>query len=147
MKQESQIRKCPGDSVGGILYKGDKILMLWRLSYPQGWAPPAGHVDKHGSSEQALKNEFKEEVGIEVLDAKLIFNGVINNPCKRGFNQHEWFVCEIPEGSWQGEPRVMEPEKAREVRWFTEEEITEISTQDLDPAWHDIFKKLGLRKS
>ena len=40
------VKKCDHTSVGMLVWKNKKILLIERKKAPFGFAPPAGHVDK-----------------------------------------------------------------------------------------------------
>ena len=55
--------------VGGIIVKGDKILIAQRsdrADHPLKWEFPGGKVLSNENINQALMREFKEELGIEI---------------------------------------------------------------------------------
>lgn len=139
-------RECPGDSVGAIIKNEEvKILLLERLTYPLGWALPAGHRDNEVPEEQA-KREVAEEVCLIVKKLKLILGPIkIMNQCSRPknseikYNCHNWWVYEALD--WQGEPSSGEPDKIGRVEWF---DIAQIKDLNLDPAWEILFQKLKL---
>ena len=56
--------QCDNTSVGMIVRNDkDELLLIERKNEPYGFAPPAGHVDDHGSFEDAARAELEEEVG------------------------------------------------------------------------------------
>ena len=50
-------------SVGALIEKGGKFLLIDRNLHPFGFACVAGHVDEGELPEEALKREAKEESG------------------------------------------------------------------------------------
>jgi len=137
---------CPRGSVGAVIRRGNEILMLERLSYPPGWALPAGHMEIDGKTgsrerpEDALGRELEEEIGIRPVSWQLIFQGIIPNPCRHGFDAHEWWVYEIT--AWLGEPRLMEPTKHRVVEWKKPDFLASLADELYDPAWRMLIDKL-----
>jgi ADP-ribose pyrophosphatase YjhB (NUDIX family) len=89
-----------------LVWRNDKLLLIERKRFPFGFAPVSGHIDKHGGFEQAAKNELKEEVGLDVLNLKLIEEGRKENSCRRGGNWHYW---KIYEAEAIGEIKIMQP--------------------------------------
>jgi len=83
-KEEDRDRKyCPScnwtyyphvaASVGAIIIKGSKILMVKRNREPNKdtWMFPAGFVDFGEHPEETLKREIKEETGLQLKKASL----------------------------------------------------------------------------
>lgn len=81
--QETKIKDCDNTSVGMYVWKNEKLLLIERKKFPFGFAVPAGHVDKHGSFEDAARDEIQEEVGFEVTDLELITEGRKENVRRR----------------------------------------------------------------
>lgn len=63
---------CDNKSVGMIVWRNDKLLLIERKKPPFGFAPPAGHVDDDKSFEVAAKRELKEEVGLDTDNLELL---------------------------------------------------------------------------
>jgi len=76
-------KTCDHTSVGIIVRQGDKFLLIERMKFPFGFAPPAGHVDGDESFEIAARRELTEEVGLEAVSIKLLFEGRKENVCRR----------------------------------------------------------------
>lgn len=127
-------------SVGAIIKKKDKILMLDRAIFPFGWACPAGHVKKGEKIEDALKREIFEETNIKIKECKLIANEFIEwNECRKGVKGHEWFLYEIL--AWEGE--VKSNNEAKNIGWYSRKEILEL---ELETVWNYWFSKLKIIK-
>ena len=127
-------------SVGAIIKKNGKILMLDRAMFPFGWACPAGHVKKSEKEEEALKREIKAETNIKIKDFKLIAHEFIDwNECRKGVKGHEWFLYEIK--SWEGE--VKSNNESKEIGWYSKKEILEL---ELETVWNYWFSKFKIIK-
>lgn len=87
---------CDNQSVGVILRHEDEILLIDRATPPYGLACVAGHIDEHGTPEQAVIAEVYEEVGIELPEGALtpLIAGVrVDLACRRiGGDHHMWHV-------------------------------------------------------
>ncbi|MBI2632301.1 NUDIX hydrolase [Candidatus Pacearchaeota archaeon] len=124
-------------SVGAIIKKGDRILLIDRAVPPLGFACPAGHVEHKENFEDALLREVKEEIGMQVFGYKLLFEETLyGNDCNKGAHNHHWIVfeCEV-----RGDER-----KNREVKtigYYSKEEISKLK---LEPSWNIILKKLKI---
>lgn len=125
-------------TVGAIIKKGDKILLIDRKNIPLGFAGIAGHVDLRETPEQALIREVKEESNLDILGYNLLFEETFNdNPCVYNAKNHHWYVFEC-------ETRKTEPMKnneAKSIGWYSKEEIKDLELED---SWKRIFKKLGV---
>ncbi len=130
-------------SVGAVIKRNDKYLLIDRAKQPFGFAGPAGHVDKGETSEEALIREIKEETGLRIVGYKLIFEEFVERPewgsCTRGTNAHHWrlFECEV-----SGEIKRNE-EETKSIGWYSPEQIKNMK---LEPVWKYWFEKLGLIK-
>ncbi len=126
-------------SVGAIIKKDDKYLLVDRKKFPPGWACPAGHVDEGETPEQAMIREVEEETGLTVKKYKLILHEYsAENICSRGVKGHDFFVYEIT--AWQGGVRLNKEEHLN-ISWFTAEEMKKLK---LEPVWHDWLLKLHI---
>lgn len=127
-------------SVGALIKKGDKYLLIDRMKPPYGFASLAGHIDEGENSEQALLREVKEESGLNVLNYKLLCEEEINwNWCRRDVGVHYWYLyeCEV-----EGDIKENKQE-TKSIGWFSKSEINQLS---LEKVWAYWFKKIGLTK-
>ncbi len=125
-------------SVGAIIKKDNKYLLIERAVPPLGFAGIAGHIDEGESALQALKREIKEEGGIDAKNCELLFEEELDwNWCSKGVNAHYWhlFKCDV-----LGELTRSERE-TKSINWYSGEEIKELK---LEPAWEYWFKKLNI---
>lgn len=134
---------CDHKSVGVIVKnKRGQILLIERAQFPEGFAPPSGHIDSHGTPRQAARNELKEEVGLdaEIKHFRQIYHGIVKNRCRRkGGTWHRWWVFEAK--TWQGKVRLQKAE-AKGFRWTGPRTIARfIAAHRLDPAWENLFEK------
>ncbi len=150
---------CDHTSVGMLVWNGDKLLMIERKKFPAGFAPPAGHVDEHGSFEQAAIDEIKEEVGLTATKLDLILEGRRENACRREDGSwHYWKIYRIKS---DGELKRNESE-TKQAHWFDGEELRKFAkrtedyragqiseeswqaTPGLEEVWYDFFKELNI---
>ena len=124
-------------SIGAIIRKGNKFLMIDRKNQPLGYACVAGHVDFNEEPETALIREVKEEVGLDVVKSRLVFEEFVGwNRCNKGVTGHYWYVyeCEVS-------GKLKKNGEAKKIEWYGKEEIKNLELED---SWKRWFKKLGI---
>jgi ADP-ribose pyrophosphatase YjhB (NUDIX family) len=128
-------------SVGAIIRKNGKVLLVDRENAPFGNAGPAGHVEENENIEEALRHQVKEEAGLEVVSAQKIFEEEVrNNECKFGVSIHHWhvFECEVV-GDVQ-----LDVSESKSIGWYTPEEMREL---DIEPIWREWFTKVKILRA
>ena len=90
---------------------------------------PGGKLEWMETFEEAVKREIKEECDIDIKVLRLL--GICDHIVKSE-NQH-WvspsFLCKIE----KGEPKIMEPNKHLDMKWFSLDNLPEkltITTKD-----------------
>ncbi len=153
------IKRCDHTSVGMMVWKKEKLLLIERKKFPFGIAPPSGHVDNHGNFEKAAKAELKEEVGLDAKNLKLLVEGRKENKCRReGGTWHYWKIYKIVAN---GRVKASDDEMNK-FNWYGKKEIIllaqktenylkgKISEEDwkispgLELVWYEWFKKLKI---
>jgi len=125
-------------SVGAVIKRGGKYLLIDRAQMPLGFAGIAGHVDKGEEPLEALRRELKEESKLILEDARLIFEEVQeNNVCTKRITVHHWYLfeCQV-HGAIK---RNLHETKS--IGWYSKEEIKNLT---LEPVWAYWFKKLKI---
>ncbi|CAN5318412.1 hypothetical protein BH10PAT1_BH10PAT1_4030 [soil metagenome] len=158
-KTEKSPKICDNKSVGMIIRKNDDILLIERMKFPFGFAPPAGHIDDHGSWSQAVEDEVNEEVGLIPVKIKLLVEGRKNNKCRR--QDGDWHYWKIYEVETAGEIKRSEDE-TKQASWYSKEQIRKLAdrtkrylsgeiTDDewennpgLEVVWYEWFDQLGV---
>lgn len=121
--QEKSEKICDNKSVGMIIKRNGKILLLERMKPPYGFTFPAGHVDDHGSFEQAAIDETMEETGLHITKLTPIFEGKLENQCRRtGGTWHDWKIYNV---ETEGEINFSR-EESKKAGWYSMEEIKEL---------------------
>ncbi len=124
-------------SVGAIIKKGDRILLIDRAVLPLGFACPAGHVEHKETFEEALLREVKEETGLQVFGYNLLFEETVyGNKCSKGAHNHHWIVFEC---KVKGDER--KNNEVKSMGWYSKEEIKKLK---LELSWDFILKKLSI---
>lgn len=104
---------------------GTEVLLQLRqgTGYMDGhWAAAAGHVERGETAEQAARREVREEVAVE--DLALTFVTAMQRTA------HDLPIDErvdffFTARSWRGEPRIVEPAKCADLRWFALDALPE----------------------
>ena len=150
---------CDHTSVGMLVWKENKLLLIERAQFPFGFAPPAGHVDGDQTFEDGARRELKEEVGLETQELKLVAEMRRENQCRRdGGNWHYWKIYQV---TVYGEINRSEEETKR-TDWYSREEIQELAQRTekyknkeiseeewkqnpgIEPVWYDWFQQLKI---
>lgn len=117
-------KKCDHTSVGMLIWQNRKLLLIERKQFPFGFAPPAGHVDKRLSFEEAAKKELLEETSLRAKRLKLIIEGKKNNPCRRKRGAwHYWKIYEVETiGKVKGSIN-----ETKQTGWYSKKEIKKLA--------------------
>jgi 8-oxo-dGTP diphosphatase len=111
-----------GLGVGAIIHDGEgRILLLQRAgsldvsrSTVGMWSNPGGEVDFGETVEEAAVREAREELGVEIEIERSI--GFFDQILPRA-GLH-WHLVAFLAHILRGEPRILEPEKFDDLRWF-----------------------------
>ena len=117
----------PRVGVGAIIVRQGQVLLgLRKGSHGSGtWALVGGHLEFGESVEQCARREVLEETGLEIQS---LSHGTYSNDVFEGKHYVTLFVVARSEA---GEPRVLEPEKCVEWKWFRWSELPEPLFQPL----------------
>jgi len=123
-------RPCDHTSVGAIIRNTNgHVLTFARNTLPAGIVGPAGHIDDHGGPVAAITAEVTEEVGLTVLDHRLIDARYRPGVCRRpeGEIGHEWWLFEVYTAG-ELNPSVRE---TRDVRWRSPAELQQLAVRTI----------------
>ena len=118
------IKICDNTSVGVIVWKDDKLLLIERARFPFGFAIPAGHVDGDDAFEIAAKRELKEEGGLETLGLFLLLESKKYNVCRRP--NGSWHYWKIYQAEVSGEIN-RSLDETKKVGWYTKEDLKRLA--------------------
>ncbi len=102
-----------------ILIKDNKILLSRRFNtgYEDGnYSVVAGHLDGNETFTQAMIREAKEEAGIDIVAEDLEVIHVMHR--KSPPETNERIDLFLKASKWKGEPKIMEPDKCDDLKWF-----------------------------
>ena len=140
-------------SVGAIIERAGKYLMIDRAFEPLGLAGVAGHVDEeadgsHEPLDVAIVREIKEETGLSVSAIHAIPSiygvEVLWNHC-RSAGSHTWWlfrawVTDVSGGAGTGEPKF-DAIETKGGGWHTPDEL---AAANLEPVWREWYERLGI---
>lgn len=127
-----------------ILNEKEEVLLQQRNKAPERgyWSIPGGKVEMFETLEQAIKREVEEETGTKIDIIELL--GACNHIVLS--EKVHWvspaFLCKIV----NGEPKIMEPEKHIDMKWFPLEQLPEnitITTQNALKCYKKYKTKKG----
>lgn len=159
MPESKDNKTCDHTSVGMIVWKADKILLIERKRPPFGFAPPSGHVDDDVSFERAASRELEEETGLKALKLNILAEEYLQNTCRRiGGTWHLWKVYQVEA---QGEIKRSFTE-TKQAGWFSIQEVYQLAQRTrtylsgnitkeewqaspgLEVIWYEWFNKLAI---
>ncbi len=132
MQQQETVQNIPLNKTlmqqvaGGFLMKKNKFL-FGKRSKKKKWAPDTwdivgGHSLKDEDPLDTLKRETNEEIGITVLNAKLLtVMDVMDESINELFQYHIYMIT-----SWKGKPVNCSDEHTK-IKWFTRNELDTIN--------------------
>lgn len=134
-----------GVGVGAFIVNNNNELLLQKRAVPaekDHWCIPGGRLEMFETLEHAVIRETKEETD---LDIKVITLMGICDHIIRNENAH-WvaasYLCKIENGI----PKIMEPDKASDMKWFNLNELPDKLTITTKKALED-YKKLHNQKT
>jgi len=106
-------------AAGGVVRKGDKVLMIYRM---KKWDLPKGKLEKKEKVSEAAKREVEEECNVEVDLRKKICTTWHTYTMKRKkiLKRTTWYQMKI-KNDMEMEPQL--EEDIEEVRWMTPKEV------------------------
>lgn len=131
-----------GVGVGAFILNDNNELLLQKRAVPaekDHWCIPGGRLEMFETLENAVIREAKEETDLDIEVIKLM--GVCNHIIKEE-NAH-WvatsYLCKIK----SGELKIMEPDKASDMRWFSLDNLPDKLTITTKKALQD-YRKINI---
>ena len=134
-----------GVGVGAFIINENNQLLLQKRAVPaekDHWCIPGGRLEMFETLENAVIRETKEETDLDIEVIKMI--GVCDHIIKE--ESAHWvatsFLCKIKSGV----PKIMEPDKASDLRWFDLDKLPEKLTITTKKALRDYNKNILNKK-
>jgi 8-oxo-dGTP diphosphatase len=112
------LREADGTAGASGAGPATEVLLQLRQGTPYmdgHWAAAAaGHVERGETAYDAARREAAEELGLTGVDLDFEFTMHRTRGGEAIDERVDWFFTAR---SWEGEPRVMEPDKCGELRW------------------------------
>src|SRR3989338_1709728 len=129
-------------SVGALIVKDGKYLLLDRRRKPYGFAGVAGHIEIGETPVEAIERKVKEESNLDSVTCQILFDEeVVWNECSYGDFAHYLYLFKI---NVDGTDFKLNEDEGKEMGWFTKEYIKRLN---LEPVWRYWFEKLGIIKN
>jgi ADP-ribose pyrophosphatase YjhB (NUDIX family) len=134
-------------SVGALIERSGKYLLIDRKNVPLGFACLAGHVDEGETAEQTLLREVEEESGLKVEKYELVAEEMVDQgglgwgKCVMGVGLHYYYLyrCRV-----SGKPEL-DTHEAKSIGWFSVAEIKRlVAEKKMEPVWKYWLEKLGI---
>jgi 8-oxo-dGTP pyrophosphatase MutT (NUDIX family) len=104
--------------VRAIVRSNDGKFLLVRHSYTPGWYFPGGGVEKGKTTEQALRDEVRQETNLWII-GKPVMHGVFYNNSVSKRDHVLAYLCDV-QGSIEAQPKSME---IAEIGYFSFEDL------------------------
>lgn len=124
-----------------ILIKNGKILLSRRFNtgYQDGnYSVAAGHLDGNETFINAMIREAKEEAGLDIKAEDL----EVIHAMHRKSPPDERIDLFLKANKWQGEPKIMEPDKCDDLRWFPIDNLPANTVPEIKYAIKNIRNKI-----
>ncbi len=128
-----------GVGVGAFILNDNNEVLLQKRAVPaekDHWCIPGGRLELFETLENAVIRETKEETDLDIEVLKIM--GVCNHIIKE--EEAHWvatsYLCKIK----NGEPKIMEPDKASDMKWFSLDKLPEKLTITTKKALEDYTK-------
>jgi ADP-ribose pyrophosphatase YjhB (NUDIX family) len=118
------VKICDHTSVGMLVWRDDRLLLIERARGSVGFALPAGHVDGDVTYEDAARRELKEEVGLDAHDIELVAEGRRENPCRR--DDGTWHYWKLFQVTAHGE-MTRSLDETKRAGWYSVDQIQQLA--------------------
>jgi len=128
-------------SVYLVLIRENKILLSQRFNtgyFDNFYSLPAGHLNGDETLKQAIVREAKEEISIILNSEDLELVHAMNRKIPDDERIDFFFTSK----KWQGKPKIMEPNKCNDLRWFGVDNLPEKLIPYIKQAINSIKKNI-----
>ena len=126
------MREC----AAAFIVKNKKVLLGKRSTtrefYPDVWDVFGGHLNPGETTEEALRRELYEELGI--VPARWEFLLTVQEPNEDKYGQIKYHIFLVT--AFDGEPQNLQPEEHSFIRWFEFEQAVDL------PFPHPLYAEL-----
>ncbi|MCI8654632.1 MAG: NUDIX domain-containing protein [Clostridia bacterium] len=129
-----------GVGVGAFIINDNNELLLQKRAVPaekDHWCIPGGRLEMFETLEHAVIRESKEETDLDIKVIKLM--GICDHIIQE--ESAHWvamlYLCKIESGT----PKIMEPDKASDMKWFNLNELPDNLTITTKKALED-YKRI-----
>lgn len=121
-------------TIGSLISKGNKILLINRKRFPYGLSLPTGHLCYHEKIKEALERTVFNKTGLHIRSSRNILHDTLFDQCKYGGELHEWYLFECKVA---GKPLQTEEDNI----WVSKNEL---KNTELIQSTKLILSKIGL---
>ena len=130
------MREC----AAAFVVKNKKVLLGKRSAerkfYPDVWDVFGGHLNPGETTEEALRRELKEELGIVPTQWEFLLT--VQEPSEEKHGQIKYHIYLVT--AFDGEPQNLQPEEHSVIRWFGFDEA--VSLPFAYPLYADLISKI-----
>ena len=122
--------------IAALIVKDQRVLLgkrnAMRAFYPDVWDVFGGHQKPGESTEETLRRELREELGIEPTRWKFLLT--VNEPNAEKYGQGQYHFYLVTD--YDGAPENLQPEEHAVVGWFEFEDAANL------PFAHPLYAQL-----
>lgn len=120
----TELRPRVGVGVAILNKKGEVLLGLRTASHGTGeWSFPGGRLEFGETLFETAKRETQEETGLDISEFELV--SVCDEMRYIKMDSKHYLNVGVSGKYTGGEPKVMEPKKCKELRWFSLDQLSD----------------------
>lgn len=120
---------APRVAVGAVVLHQDKVLLVLRGQAPSKdmWAIPGGRVELGETIKSAAEREVLEETGLQVIAGEVTYTFDVIDRDPEGRIRYHYVILDLLAEPIDPTQPLAAADDARDVRWFTLDEINELT--------------------